>query len=69
MVEYKTRAPTAHGSGEQKWDLRLYQVVALPMVIRRLPGGPPRKLIGDFSNTQKVLTGLEVPNEDGEETT
>ncbi|MEX2235409.1 MAG: circadian clock KaiB family protein [Cyclobacteriaceae bacterium] len=33
------------------------QIVALPMLIKKFPL-PERKLIGDMSNTQKVLDGL-----------
>jgi circadian clock protein KaiB len=36
---------------------RREQIVALPMLIKKLPL-PERKLIGDMSNTQKVLNGL-----------
>ncbi len=35
------------------------QVVALPTLIRQLPP-PVRKIIGDLSNTQRVLIGLEL---------
>lgn len=35
------------------------QVLALPTLVRRLPE-PMRKLIGDLSNTEKVLVGLEI---------
>jgi circadian clock protein KaiB len=35
------------------------QIVALPMLIKSLPL-PPRKLIGDMSNTQKVLEALGI---------
>jgi circadian clock protein KaiB len=35
------------------------QIIALPMLIRKFPL-PERKLIGDMSNTQKVLNGLGV---------
>ncbi len=33
------------------------QIVALPLLIKRTPG-PERRLIGDMSNTEKVLSGL-----------
>lgn len=35
------------------------QVVALPMLIRQLPP-PVRKIIGDLSNTERVMIGLEL---------
>jgi circadian clock protein KaiB len=36
------------------------QIVAVPMLVRKLPE-PVRKIIGDFSNTQRVLVGLDLP--------
>jgi circadian clock protein KaiB len=35
------------------------QILAIPTLIRRLPG-PLRRMVGDLSNTEKVLVGLEV---------
>jgi circadian clock protein KaiB len=35
------------------------QILAIPTLVRALPV-PIRKIIGDLSNTEKVLTGLEV---------
>jgi circadian clock protein KaiB len=35
------------------------QIIALPTLVRRLPG-PLRRIIGDLSNTEKVLVGLDV---------
>lgn len=35
------------------------QIVALPTLVRRLPP-PVRKIIGDLSNEEKVLIGLDV---------
>ncbi len=35
------------------------QVVALPTVIRRTPE-PPRRVIGDLSNVERVLRGLGI---------
>jgi circadian clock protein KaiB len=35
------------------------QIVALPMLIKLLPA-PERKLIGDLSNTRKVLDALSI---------
>ena len=35
------------------------QIVASPTLIRELPA-PSRRLIGDLSNTERVLAGLEI---------
>jgi circadian clock protein KaiB len=35
------------------------QIVALPTLVRRLPP-PLRKIIGDFSDTERVLVGLNL---------
>ena len=35
------------------------QIIALPTLVRRLPV-PMRKIIGDLSNTEKVLVGLDI---------
>jgi circadian clock protein KaiB len=35
------------------------QILAIPTVIRKFPL-PERKIIGDISNTQRVLTGLDL---------
>jgi len=35
------------------------QMVALPLLIRKSPA-PERRLVGDLSNTQKVLIGLGI---------
>src|SRR5437667_8792933 len=35
------------------------QIVAIPTLVRRLPP-PMRKIIGDLSNTERVLVGLDV---------
>ena len=35
------------------------QIIALPMLIKRTPF-PERRMIGDMSNTQKVLRGLGI---------
>lgn len=35
------------------------QILAIPTLVRRLPP-PIRKLIGDLSNTERVLVGLDV---------
>ena len=35
------------------------QILALPTLVRRLPS-PIRKIIGDLSNTERVLVGLDV---------
>lgn len=36
------------------------QIVALPMLLKKFPL-PERKLIGDMSDTDKVLRGLNLP--------
>jgi len=36
-----------------------FQIVALPTLIRKLPV-PVRKIIGDLSNTERVLMGLDL---------
>lgn len=38
---------------------REHQIVALPTLVRHLPP-PVRKIIGDLSNQEKVLLGLEL---------
>lgn len=35
------------------------QILAIPTLVRRLPP-PMKKIIGDLSNTEKVLIGLDV---------
>jgi circadian clock protein KaiB len=35
------------------------QIVAIPTLVRRLPQ-PIRKIIGDLSNTERVLVGLQL---------
>lgn len=35
------------------------QIVAIPTLIRKLPE-PVRKIIGDLTNTERVLVGLEI---------
>ncbi len=35
------------------------QIVALPTLVRKLPE-PMRKIIGDLSNTERVLVGLDL---------
>ena len=35
------------------------QIFAVPTLVRRLPA-PVRKIIGDLSNTERVLVGLEI---------
>src|SRR4051794_17209033 len=40
------------------------QILAIPTLVRRLPN-PMRKIIGDLSNTERVLVGLDVrPSEE-----
>ena len=35
------------------------QIIAVPTLVRRLPS-PVKKIIGDLSNTQRVLVGLDL---------
>ena len=35
------------------------QILAIPTLVRRLPG-PVRKIIGDLSDTERVLIGLDL---------
>lgn len=35
------------------------QIVAIPTLVRKLPN-PVRKIIGDLSNTEKTLIGLQI---------
>ena len=38
---------------------RQHQILAIPTLVRSLPA-PIKKIIGDLSNTERVLLGLEV---------
>jgi circadian clock protein KaiB len=38
---------------------REHQILAIPTLVRKLPV-PVRKIIGDLSNTEKVLVGLDL---------
>lgn len=38
---------------------RTEQIVAAPTLIKRLPA-PLRRFVGDLSNTQKILIGLDI---------
>jgi circadian clock protein KaiB len=38
---------------------RAEQIVAVPMLVKKLPP-PLRKFVGDLSNTQKILVGLDI---------
>lgn len=44
---------------EQPELARSDQVVAIPTLVRRLPG-PIRRIIGDLSNTDRVLVSLQL---------
>ena len=35
------------------------QIIAIPTLVRKLPS-PMRKIIGDLSNTERVLMGLDI---------
>ena len=38
------------------------QIIALPTLIRKLPS-PLRRIIGDMSNTERVLAGMDIRSE------
>ena len=44
---------------QQPGNARQEQIIAAPTLIKQLPA-PLRKLVGDLSNTEKVLAGLDV---------
>jgi circadian clock protein KaiB len=44
---------------EQPGLARADDVLAIPTLVRRLPA-PLRKIIGDLSNTERVLVGLRI---------
>jgi len=39
---------------------RIDEIIALPTLIREVPGRSPRKIIGDLSNAEKVLMALDL---------
>jgi len=41
------------------------QIMAVPTLVRRLPA-PIRKIIGDLSNTERVLVGLDLRSRDAD---
>ncbi len=41
------------------------EIVAVPLLLKRLPA-PIRRLIGDLSNEEKVLVGLDLQRKRGE---
>lgn len=43
---------------------RTDQIVAIPTLVRKLPE-PVRRVIGDLSNTERVLVSLQLRNERG----
>lgn len=45
--------------GEHPELAREEQIVAVPMLVKKLPT-PLRKFVGDLSNTQKILVGLDI---------
>lgn len=45
---------------QQKSRAQDDQLIALPLLIKRLPL-PERRLVGDMSDTKKVLAGLGLP--------
>jgi circadian clock protein KaiB len=47
---------------EQPWLARSDDILAIPTLVRSLPA-PLRKIIGDLSNTHRVLVGLRIQPE------
>jgi circadian clock protein KaiB len=41
-----------------------HQILAIPTLVRKLPT-PVRKIIGDLSDTERVLVGLDIRRSDG----
>lgn len=41
------------------------QILAIPTLVRKMPE-PARKIIGDLSNTERVLIGLELARREGQ---
>ena len=41
-------------------------ILAIPTLVRRLPA-PLRKIIGDLSDTEKLLVGLQLPSAGGQQ--
>jgi circadian clock protein KaiB len=44
---------------QQPEEARKEQIIAAPTLIKKIPL-PLRKFIGDLSNTERILTGLEI---------
>ena len=44
--------------------VREEQIIAAPTLIKQLPA-PLRRFVGDLSNAQKLLIGMDIRNEDG----
>lgn len=44
------------------------QILAIPTLVRRLPV-PMRRILGDLSNIERVLVGMDLVNPDGREAT
>lgn len=49
VIDLRQNPQLAHGD----------QILALPTLVRRLPE-PIKKIIGDLSNTERVLVGLDI---------
>lgn len=45
---------------------REHQILAIPTLVRKLPV-PVRKIIGDLSNTERVLVGLDIKQSNNEQ--
>jgi circadian clock protein KaiB len=48
---------------EQPSLARIDDILAIPTLVRQLPGPVRKKIIGDLSNTARVLVGLSLPSE------
>jgi circadian clock protein KaiB len=42
------------------------EIIAVPTLVRKLPE-PVRKIIGDLSDTEKLLVGLQLPSAGGQQ--
>jgi circadian clock protein KaiB len=41
-----------------------HEIVAIPTVVRRIPK-PTRRMIGDLSEPERVIVGLQMPSKEG----
>ena len=52
----------AQGPGRQPAAIQHERVIAVPTLIKELPL-PSRKLVGDMSNTERILIGINLKAE------